>query len=670
VSGEEQEGDRGSEERAGLTRRQFLCRALRDGGAAALAGAAMVSCSHRARREPSVVVLGMDGLDPGLLKRFVAEGHLPHFKRFMERGHFSPLRSTYPSQTPTAWSTFITGKNPGGHGVFDMIVRDPRTYYPAPPLARVTEPRWAIRAGKWRVPILGSQVIAGRGGVPFWRYICDAGIPAALYKLPADFPPKDHGGRVLADLGICDIAGEDMNYRYFADAPPPVLSARCVRLVPMGGGRVSAQLDGPANPWRQEEGERLTCPFTVHVSSDRSAALIEIGGERVLLREGEWSEWVPVEFSRVPAPVRGIVRFYLKQLRPHLGLYASPVNIDPFEPVMRISNPPGFAGRIARETGRYYTQGIPAEISGRMDGVFDDEDYLSQAELVWQERERLLDYACRHFDGGLLFFYFTLTDLNTHLFWRSLDPEHPAYTKGLARRHGDVVLRTYRRMDGVLGRMLDEVPPNTALIIMSDHGFVPLRRYVSVNFWLRTRRLYALKNRFASESLDAADVNWRRTAAYCIGYNALYLNRRGREGQGVLDEAEAEQLCRALQQALPEIVDPATGLRPISRVLRTRDLYSGPYTAGAPDLMVCFRPGYRASWFDAMGGVAPGLTTENDGAWSGDHLIDPQFVPGVLLTNRPIQADSPGLEDIGPSVCALFGVPAGDMEGRNVLAVD
>jgi hypothetical protein len=85
---------------------------------------------------------------------------------------------------------------------------------------------------------------------------------------------------------------------------------------------------------------------------------------------------------------------------------------------------------------------------------------------------------------------------------------------------------------------------------------------------------------------------------------------------------------------------------------------------GAPDLIVGYNRGYRASMHSIMGGVAGELIDDNTGAWSGTHLIDPAQVPGVLLCNRPIEAPDPGMEDVGPSICNLFGRSAEGMDGR------
>ena len=651
-----------------LTRRQFLGGMLRGAASGALAAGTLgsVSCRRAGRSIPNVVTLGMDGLDADLLRRYIAGGHLPNFARFIRDGTFSMLRTTWPPQSPTAWSTFITGKNPGGHGIFDMVIRDPESYETWDVLAYSKRSTWALEGDTWRVPLVGSKVLSRRGGIPFWRYLCEAGVPASLYKVPADFPPEDYGARTLSGLGTMDMTGEIGQYCYYTDVPPASAELSGVRTVKPVAGKVTARLYGPLNPWTPQA-EKLTCPFTVHISSDQRAMLIDICGQRILLRQGEWSDWVVVRFSHLGGvdAVTGTVRFCAKHIAPRFGLYVSPVNINPLNPAIRISTPDGLAAQIAREIGPYYTQGLPSEFKARMDNILNDEDYFAQSELVWQERERLFDYAWRRFDRGLLFFYFTLSDMNSHMFWRTQDPSHPAYTEELERKYGHVIRTTYKRLDGLLGRVLDEMPPRTTLMVLSDHGFGPLKRYFCVNRWLRERGLYALKVPGREQSVVTSDVDWGRTAAYWVGYNSIYINRKGREKHGIVGDTDAAQLCRKIQADLPAVVDPDTGRHPVSRVFRKEELYSGPYLDRAPDLVVGFNRDYGTSVRGILGGTDATILRDNRGVWSGSHLIDPDQVPGVLITNRKLQSDSPGMEDVGPSICKIFGAPTGDMEGRS-----
>lgn len=140
-----------------------------------------------------------------------------------------------------------------------------------------------------------------------------------------------------------------------------------------------------------------------------------------------------------------------------------------------------------------------------------------------QEQQRLFDYAWELFEDGLLFFYFTLSDLNPHMFWRAIDPQHPLYMEKIARNCGNVILDTYRDMDARLGRVLDEMAPGTVVIVMSDHGFATVRCYLCVKRWLREQGLYALRDRAKQEAYHPEDVDWSNTAAVFVTYLAIGL---------------------------------------------------------------------------------------------------------------------------------------------------
>jgi predicted AlkP superfamily phosphohydrolase/phosphomutase len=166
-----------------------------------------------------------------------------------------------------------------------------------------------------------------------------------------------------------------------------------------------------------------------------------------------------------------------------------------------------------------------------------------------------------------------------------------------------------------------------------------------------------------------ADVDWKRTKAYGLGINGLYLNLRGREVHGmVAPGGEADRLCGELARRLLEVRDPQTGDAVIAHVHRATDIYSGPYAADGPDLIVAYNDHYRASWETILGGFPREVVLDNTDAWSGDHCVDSAFVPGVLLCNRPVKAENPALEDLAPTILAEFGVPVpAEMTGKNVF---
>jgi predicted AlkP superfamily phosphohydrolase/phosphomutase len=154
-----------------------------------------------------------------------------------------------------------------------------------------------------------------------------------------------------------------------------------------------------------------------------------------------------------------------------------------------------------------------------------------------------------------------------------------------------------------------------------------------------------------------AQVDWERTQAFSLGLTGVFLNRKGRESCGIVEEGEElQRLKQELIEQLTGLVDEETGTMAIREMVDTATLYAGPYTFDAPDLLIGYNAGYRNSWDCAKGKVTPTVFEDNTKHWSGDHCVDPKLVPGVLFCNRPIQTATPHIHDIAPTVLQLFGV--------------
>jgi predicted AlkP superfamily phosphohydrolase/phosphomutase len=150
----------------------------------------------------------------------------------------------------------------------------------------------------------------------------------------------------------------------------------------------------------------------------------------------------------------------------------------------------------------------------------------------------------------------------------------------------------------------------------------------------------------------------------------LWLNLRGREAQGIVDPAEApalrEELCRRLSGLKDE-----NGTTAVNRVFDAHKIYVGPYKSEAPDLIMGYNRGYRVSWEAAIGQPTDRVFHDNTKAWSGDHIVDPKLVPGVLFCNRKLAGKQPHITDLGPTVLDVFGVEVPQhMDGRPLVVAD
>jgi predicted AlkP superfamily phosphohydrolase/phosphomutase len=205
---------------------------------------------------------------------------------------------------------------------------------------------------------------------------------------------------------------------------------------------------------------------------------------------------------------------------------------------------------------------------------------------------------------------------------------------------------------------------------LSDHGFAPYYRSFNLNTWLLNNGYITMKSEpSADESLPFANVDWSRTRAYGMGLNGLYVNLRGRERDGIVQPgAEADALVKEIKDKLLAVRDPENGLPVITRMDRASEVYQGPYALQGPDLLVGYNRGYRAGWKTILGAFPSDVLEDNTNAWSGDHCMDYTLVPGVLLSNRKIDAETPALTDIAPTILAEFGIAKSQgMMGQSVF---
>jgi predicted AlkP superfamily phosphohydrolase/phosphomutase len=621
----------------------------------------------------NVVVLGIDGMDPQLLEKFVAKGRMPNFKRLMETGSYAPLGTSIPPQSPVAWSNFITGMDPGGHGIFDFMHRDPETYLPEFSTALVADPAKTLKLGSWVIPLSKGKVELLRRGKAFWQHLDEAHVPYLIFRIPSNFPPVDSKGTSVSGMGTPDLLGTYGTFSYYTDDPT------MTSLKPSGGevypvhvedDRVDADLIGPENSLREKR-PKLTYPFTVYRDREHQAAKFVVGKKAFILQAGEWSEWIDVDFPVIGPlnTVSGICRFYLKSVSPHFDLYVTPININPDKPALPISYPAAFEKALYKTIGYHYTQGMPEDTKALEWGVLSDAEFIRQVHMVFAERIRMLDAILDDYRSGLLFFYFSSLDQATHMLWRNMDPDHPAHTLEAAK-HQDALENLYARMDSVLGVVEKRIPENTTLIVMSDHGFAPFNKKFSLNGWLYQNGYLTLKRPDdIGKQLFFRNVFWRRSKAYGLGINGLYVNLYGRERFGTVQPGEQyEALLDELSGKLLAYRDPETGEQVITRVYRRDEVFHGEAVDIAPDLVVGYKRGYRCSDDSALGTLSDEIITLNTSKWSGDHLMDHTAVPGVLLANLPLLVQAPDLKDLPTTIMGFYGLENSEvMKGRRLF---
>jgi predicted AlkP superfamily phosphohydrolase/phosphomutase len=634
-----------------------------------LAVAGTLSCSRGDGGSPPsggagkrVIILGFDGMDYELTKKLMDEGKLPNFSRAARGGSFGPLETAIPPQSPVAWSNFITGMDSGGHGIFDFVHRDPETMIPYLSTSEAAEGGRTLKVGKYQFPLSGGSVELLRRGRAFWEVLEEHGVETTVLRMPANYPPSGTAHRELSGMGTPDLRGTYGEFSFytsklFAFAGEDI-GGGDVYEVDIYDGVVSAKLYAVDNPFLIEP-EKLTSDFTVYLDPEDPVVKIVAGAEEVVLGEGEWSDWVPVDFPMIPTQsLRGMVRFYLRSVRPDFELYASPINIDPMAPAQPISTDADYASQLARATGRFYTQGLPEDTKAQKAKVLTTEEFLAQAEIAGREVVDQFPRVLDDFRSGLLFYYMGNVDQVSHIMWKVVDPEHPAYDPAVDFKHKDLIEKLYIGLDDVVGHALERMGEDTTLIVMSDHGFTSWRYSFDLNAWLKEKGYLVVKDPDLENDPGVfVNVDWSHTRAYGLGVNGLYLNLRGREKYGIVAPEKRAELVDEIAKALLAEIDPRSGAPVVTKAYKRDETYRdrGEIEIG-PDIVVGYAKGWRCNGHSALGAVGKVIFADNTDDWSGDHEMDHETVPGVLLTNRPLKRPAGRLQDLAASVLAEFGI--------------
>jgi predicted AlkP superfamily phosphohydrolase/phosphomutase len=634
-----------------------------------------------------VIVLGFDGLDPDIIQDMIDEGRLPNMSELSKQGGLHDLATSIPPQSPVAWSDFITGMDSGGHGIFDFLHRDPATIIPylstSRPIAGDAEP---VKFGKYNLP----NPFAGGGGggfellrygKPFWETLEENGVPCMVLRMPSNFPVSRKATYELSGMGTPDVRGTYGSFSFYttdhAEFAGKRIGGGSIYDVTLRNGRAVCKIEGPTNPLLQEK-QRAFSEFTVDVDPDEDYALIVAEGKEILLKVGEWSDWVPISLPFTPAdpgffdklivgsiapPVPVMTRFYLKEAHPHLKLYATPLDYDPYGENPDISNPPGFGKEMAEAVGRFYTEGMPEDTKALDEHVLTIDEFLSQSREAGDEIIAQLPWVLDKFDAefgdhGFLFYYTGNHDQIGHMMYRTMDPTHPTYDPAVHAKYKNVMPEIMEHLDEMVGYVLGRIGEDTTLIIMSDHGFASWKRAMNLNSWLMQEGYLTLKNPdIAKDPGFFLNVDWRKTKAYGLGINGLYINERGREKNGIVSSSEKRALLEEIAYKLVKVKDDETGLQAVTKVYLSEDAFHdrGHLDVG-PDAIVGYAKEMRCSNQSATGEVPKQVFANCDTEWSADHCMDHVTVAGTLLTNRPLQKAAPSLKSLAAAILAEFGI--------------
>ncbi|HEX9941771.1 MAG TPA: alkaline phosphatase family protein [Thermoanaerobaculia bacterium] len=689
-----------------------------------------------------LIILGFDGADARLTQRWMDEGKLPNLAKLRAQGTFASLRPTIPSQTPVSWSTFSTGLNPGRHGVFDFLKRNPKDYKPSFAAAEPGKETFLFGANNgWIVGLIAAAVVAllfvlvlklfrlrwavaavvavalgiaagvasgsaadrllpksrpiainNQHGDTFWKLLGQAGKRVTVMRIPVTFPPKAFAhGELLSGLGVPDLSGRIGKPFYFTSelffTPKGGgdFSVEVVELVD-NRGTVETEIKGPPNELFPKKGggtDYVKIPMTLTVAEDRSNVRIQVAGNDLTLKPGQWSDWVHFTFpfnSLIKA--KGIGKFKLLSIDPEVRLYLSPLDFDPenLPPGFDVTTPPEFVHDLTEEHGLFKTRGWTIDTWSTTAGTIDEQTFLDDVKQTVDKEKEILAGLLAKDDWDVLVHYFEFTDRVQHMMFRYFDPKHPLYTADGAAKWGGSILQSYQEMDRIVGDVMAK-RPDAALMVVSDHGFASFRRGMNYNTWLAKNGFMSLtgedaKRKNLEDLFDQGDfftnVDWSKTRAYALGLGQIYINLKGREEKGIVKPGEEyRQVVAQIKQGLESFVDQETGEHPVAHVFTRDEAYNGVYDPVLiPDLIPSNSEGYRVGWQDSLGGIGKTIVEPNTEIWSGDHCsVYPPLVQGILFSSFKLNAPSGAyMGDVMPTILDLYGVkPTTNLDGRSLL---
>jgi predicted AlkP superfamily phosphohydrolase/phosphomutase len=557
------------------------------------------------------VILGFDAFDPTFFEALLQKGKLPNLARFLSIDGYRRFEISNPPQSEVSWTSIATGLNPGGHGIFDFVHREPKTYTPYVSLLPTKK------------GIGGVQFAPPTSAQTLFDHAAKKGYPAISLFWPATFPARlDSLVKSIPGLGTPDILGRLGVGTYFStrgDVEQGPRKTPVLSLEKSKSGRFRAYLEGPRKAKRKGE-ESSFVTFELEKLDNESAELF-IGDHKFALQLGKWSPIFGLSFKMGTfVKVHALTQVILTCLEPDVSLYFLPLQIDPLHSPWHYAVPPNFVKNNWKTNGPYLTIGWPQDTTGLEDGCMDDDQFLELCDSIFASRERIFMHQLSEFDEGVLACVFDSLDRIQHMFWR----DRP-----------DIIESWYIKLDSLVGRVTDVLQvkgqDRFRLLVVSDHGFSNFDQKVHLNRWMIENGY--LRSREERESGKLKDVDWNSSQAYGLGLNSIYLNRRGREGQGIVDGDQVEQLTSQIKENLLAWKDN-NGKQIVDSVSLNSEALSGPLTEFGPDLLVGYAPGFRASPQTGLGEWEKTPLEKNLDHWNADHCIDPKAVPGVIFCNQ------------------------------------
>jgi len=611
-----------------------------------------------------IIILGIDGMDFNMTKELINQNKLPNFKKLKS---FLKLNSSYPPETPVAWSCIATGLNPAENNIFDFIRRDIKSYTPLLSLAK--------NNGFKYENYLKSKT--------YWDILSENNIYTKVTRWPVTFPANKINGTMISGQGVVDIKGFMNGYSFYTNKKLKIENSFSNNSIFLKEEEKEKNIFKSFiyGPKIKKIGNLVDIKIPIKILKFKNNIELEIddnknnnnNNNKIKIKLNEWSKWININFKiGFGRSQNGIFKIYLNSLNP-LEIYFTSIQIDPKKPIFNISYPKNYSKELAENIGNFYTLGIPEETNGYIDNKINKLGFKKHIEEIETERKKMFWFDFNEFQKqkkGVLSFIFDSSDRVQHIFYKN-------------NKISKEIEEYFIEKDKFIGEILKKIDNQTGLFILSDHGFTSFNKAVNINTWLYENKYLFLKKEIAKiDEFDSGSlfkyVDWKRTKAYSLGFNSLYINEIGREGKGIIKKDEKEKLLNEIKKKLLLWIDNSNinennketkneNNKVISNIYLKEEIYEGKYIKESPDMIIGFNKGYRMDWESPIGGFTTKSIYNNTRKWKGDHLVDPKFVPAVLFSNLPLKFKEAELIDIAPTILKLFDLENSNLKGNVLL---
>ena len=633
-----------------------------------------------------LVLIGLDGLVPSLMRKYFADNRLPNIRKLMNQGTMAECIPIFPTNSSSNWNTICTGSWPKTHGVTDMVVHIPGT--------DLTE----VKSGFYSDTCTAEQL---------WLTCERFDKKVILLKYNVSWPPNMTMGIQVEGFG----APGGPASRPWGSNPSAVSPSSCYSNMPLINARVVSFSEAKLAEWKHFKPTMVQAalqPLETSLSIGRSDSPIEFNvlllasalapndtydialitrnkdvKRGFTLKKGQLSDWLIEDFEIGHKTVRASFRMKLIELNYHdhdktrreeniFKLFVSQVF-----PVEGWSFPPNIAGELVTEFGPFLES---ASHFPFVFGWIDEQTYIDDMAYQAKWNGNATRYLMSKYGWDLYMTHWQGTDNTHHGFLRF---DKSVLTSEESKAADNVVLRSHEIADNLVGDIFtashDTNKNNKDEIytfVVSDHGQLMGKRRFFINAYLYQKGLIKLKRDSPTAKVN---IDWDKTQAFAQGMVHLYVNLKGREPRGSVNPGkEYEDIVQNLIDSLYEIKDPKTGLRPISLALSNKDAeflgLSGEragdvvFAAGATyaidnrvkidgelfeDLKIGFPDG------SIHGAQFPTADLGENGTMKTVFIAHGPTIKKGYVRKKPI-----GVVDIAPTIAHILGIlPPRDSEG-------